>query len=157
MSVTTGPLGGGALAHVLEAVTEMKRGAKPSGRSHSVPIEDVTPDTPLPFCIQKLWYDLHCLQYATHLEQAGKSQSPATWAFEKDSKGNPITGDALQVRRPKFRQHKDERNDPEKIRKSTQENLVSLPNRCVGGQATGPTARIPLSTRTVGSERRRYD
>jgi hypothetical protein len=139
MSVTTGVLSGGALAHFLEAVTAMKRSATPGGATVSLSAQDVTPDTPLPFCIHKLWYDLHCLQYATHIEQAGKTQSSETWALEKDSAtGVLIAGDALQVRRPKFRQHKDERDDPEKIRKSTQENLMRSQTDALEGRLRDP-------------------
>ncbi|MEK9133848.1 MAG: ATP-binding protein, partial [Pseudomonadota bacterium] len=82
---------------------------------------------------------LHCLQYATHIEQPGKTQSPETWALEKDSAtGTPIAGDAFQVRRPKFRQHKDEKNDPEKIRKSTHENLMRSQTDALEGRLRDP-------------------
>ena len=137
-SLTFGTLSSGALAHVLDTVTEMKRLSRPGGSAVSTPAA-VTADSPLPFCIHKLWFDLHCLQYATHLEQAGKTQSPETWALEKDSAtGDLIVGDALQVRRPKFRQHKDEKNDPEKIRKSTQENLMRSQTDALEGRLRDP-------------------
>ena len=139
MSITTGVLSSGALAHFLDAITAMKRSAKPGGAKVSLPLEDVTPDTPLPFSIHKLWYDLHCLQYATHIEQPGKSQSSETWALEKDlATGNPMMGDAFQVKRPKFRQHKDEKNDPEKIRKSTHENLMRSQTDALEGRLRDP-------------------
>lgn len=124
MSLSTGPLGGAALAYFLDAVTTMKRASKPAGKPVGLAAENITADTPVPFCIQKLWYDLHTLQYATHREQPGKSQSRETWALEKDGDGNDLLGDAMQIVRPKFKQHKDEKNDPEKIRKSSNENLM---------------------------------
>ena len=138
MNITTSALPPAGLAHFLDAVTAMKRSAKPGGKAFSIPVEDVTADTPLPFSIHKLWYDLHCLQYATHFEQPGKSQSPETWALEKDAKGILLKGDALQVRRPKFRQHKDEKQDPEKIRKSTQENLMRSQTDALEGRLRDP-------------------
>lgn len=124
-SITTGALAGGALAHFLSAITTMKQSSSPGGAPIPFPAEGVTPDTPLPFCIHKVWYDLHCLQYATHIEQTGKAQSRETWALERETANESAAlGDAMQVKRPKFRQHKDEKGDPEKIRKSSQENLM---------------------------------
>lgn len=124
MALSTGSITGGALAHFLDALTSMKRAATPAGEKIGGLTDTATADTPLPFCIQKLWYDLHTLQYATHREQPGKSQSKETWALEKDDEGNDLLGDAMQVKRPKFKPHKDEKNDPEKIRKSSHENLM---------------------------------
>lgn len=138
MSITTGPLGGGALAQFLDSVTAMKRAAKPAGNKITMRIQDVTPDTPLPFCIQKLWYTLHTLQYATHVEQAAKSQSRETWALELDENGKEMVGDAVQVIRPRFKPHKDEKGDPEKIRKSTQENLMKPQTDALEGRLRDP-------------------
>jgi uncharacterized protein len=138
MGITTGPLSGNALSHFLDTVTSMKRGAKPGGHEHALSTEDVTADAPLPFSIHRLWYDVHCLQNATHLEQAGKIQCRETWAIEKDSEGNPLIGDALQVRRPKFRPHKDVGGDPEKIRKSTNEHLMRSQTDALEGRLRDP-------------------
>jgi DNA helicase HerA-like ATPase len=138
MSTTTGLLAGGAQAYFVDAITNMKRAAKPGGKAISIAADDVTVDTPLPFCIHKLWYDLHCLQYATHLEQPGKTQSPETWALEKDGNGVSLKGDALGVKRPKFRQHKDEKGDAEKIRKSSQENLMRPQTDALEGKLRDP-------------------
>jgi uncharacterized protein len=139
MAVTTGALSGSALAHFLEAVTEMKRSCKPGKGALALSPQDVTPDTPLPFSIHKLWYDLHCLQYATHVESAGRAQSSETWALEADAAtGSPIRGDALLVRRPKFKRHKDEKNDTEKIRKSTSDNLMRSQTDALEGRLRDP-------------------
>jgi hypothetical protein len=112
----------------------MKRASKPAGKTVEMANENVTADTPLPFCIQKLWYDLHTLQYATHILPAGKSQSRDTWAVEKDANGRELLGDPLQVKRPKFRPNKDDAGDPEKIRKSSQENLMRAQTDALEGK-----------------------
>jgi hypothetical protein len=134
MSLSTGALGGASLAYFLDAVTTMKRASKPAGKTVEMANENVTADTPLPFCIQKLWYDLHTLQYATHILPAGKSQSRDTWAVEKDANGRELLGDPLQVKRPKFRPNKDDAGDPEKIRKSSQENLMRAQTDALEGK-----------------------
>ena len=145
MSITMGPLGGAGLAQVLNAMTAMKRASRPGGAKIMMPNEDITADTPLPFCIQKLWYDLHTLQYATHVEQAGRSQSRDTWALEKDAGGKEMVGDALQIIRPKFKQHKDEKGDPEKIRKSSQENLMRSQTDALEGRLRDPRLNFLFS------------
>lgn len=104
MSVTTGTLTSGSLAYFLETVTTMKRVSKPGGRSVSMPTEDVTADTPLPFCIHKLWYEMHCHHYATHTVGPNANQSETTRAYEVNATSNmPYQGDVLKTQRPRFR------------------------------------------------------
>lgn len=104
MSVTTGMLSGNALAQFLDVLTSMKRLSRPAGIDLGLAPEDVTADSPLPFCIHKLWHDLHCQQYATHTAAPSANQTEATRAYELDSKSKqPRLGDALLVQRPAFR------------------------------------------------------
>ena len=124
MSLSTGPLGGGALAYFLDAITTMKRASKPAGKAVEMAPENTTADTPVPFCIQKFWYDLHTLQYATHILPKDKPQSRDTWAVEKDASGKELLGDALRVVRPKFRPNKNDAGDSEKILLSSQKDLM---------------------------------
>jgi hypothetical protein len=139
MGVTTGTLSGAALAHFQTAMTEMKRASKPGSGEQLVGSADVSADTPLPFCIHKLWYDLHCLQYATHIEDADKPQSRETWALERDLQtGEVCAGDAMEVRRPRFRQHKSVQGDPEKIRKSVNESLMRPQTDALEGRLRDP-------------------
>ncbi len=139
VSLTMGPLSGAALALVLDSILEKKKASKPGGAPHGLDNSEVTADTPLPFSIQQLWYELHTLQYATHLEVAGKGQSRVTWALETDPQtGKPMSGDAENVVRPKFRPHKDEKNDPEKIRKSNQDSLMRPQTDALEGRLRDP-------------------
>lgn len=124
MSLSTGPLGGASLAYFLDAVTTMKKASKPAGKAVEMSAENTTADTPLPFCIQKLWYDLHTLQYATHILPKDKPQSRDTWAVEKDASGKEFLGDAMHVVRPKFRPNKNDKDDPEKILLSSHKDLM---------------------------------
>lgn len=134
MGLSTGQLGGAALAHFLDAVTTMKRESKPGGRELEMDAENTTADTPVPFCIQKLWYDLHTLQYATHILPTGKPQSRDTWAVEKDASGNELLGDALRVERPKFRPNKNDAGDTEKILLSSQKDLMRMQTDTLEGK-----------------------
>lgn len=80
-------------------------------------------DSPVPFSLHKLWFDLHCEMRATHFARAGQPQSRDTWALELGADGVPVqAGNALGGIPPRFLPPKDNRDDPEKIRHS-QSNL----------------------------------
>lgn len=134
MGLTTGGVSGAALGHFLDTITTMKRASKPAGKPIGMLADDITADTPVPFSIHQLWYDLHTLQYATHILPKNASQSRLTWALEKDADGKEILGDPTQVKRPKFRPNKDDAGDPEKIRKSSQENLMRAQTDALEGK-----------------------
>lgn len=139
ISLTTGPISGAALTIVLDSVLEKKKASRPGNAAHGIASPRITADTPLPFSIHQLWYELHTLQYATHVEQAGKGQSKQTWALESDAAtGSPLDGSAIDVIRPKFKAHKDEKNDPEKIRKSSHENLMRSQTDALEGRLRDP-------------------
>lgn len=55
-------------------------------------------DSPLPFSIHRLWYELYLLISATHLQTGNQSQ--ATVAFRQGPTGPVDRGDALSVRPP---------------------------------------------------------
>lgn len=124
MKISTGPLGGDSLTYFLDAVTNMKRASKPAGKALEMATESTTADSPVPFCIQKLWYDLHALQYATHILPKGTPQSRDTWAVERDPEDNELLGEVMNVIRPKFKPHKNDKEDPEKIFLSNKKDLM---------------------------------
>lgn len=105
ISVSTSGLSGVMQAQFVETIAGMKRLSKPSGTASGLAANDVTADTPLPFCIHKLWHDLHTLHYATHNVAPSANQTEVTRAYELDpaNANNPIKGDALAVKRPQFR------------------------------------------------------
>lgn len=105
VSVATGTLAGVTLAQFIEAIAAMKRLAKPCGAASGLEAHEVTADTPLPFCLHKLWHDLHSLHYATHTVAPSANQSEDTRAYDVDPQNNnqPAKGDALTLKRPRFR------------------------------------------------------
>jgi hypothetical protein len=105
INVATSGLSGVTLAQFIESIAGMKRVSKPAGHPPGLGPNDITADTPLPFCIHKLWHDLHTLHYATHDVAPSANQTEQSRAYELNvSEGNnPIKGDALSVKRPQFR------------------------------------------------------
>jgi hypothetical protein len=63
---------------------------------------DVTADTPLPFSIHQLWYEFHELTHATHTAQQN-AQNADTRAYQLDTYGNPVRGDARRVVAPTYK------------------------------------------------------
>ncbi len=101
-----------------ERITALKVEAFKKYPRGGLTVERITVDTPVPFSIHRLWYEMHCEVIGTFREEPGKPQCSETWAVEKDSDGNQILGDAMSAIPPSFLPIKDEKNDPEKIRLS---------------------------------------
>lgn len=77
--------------------------------------EMVDADSPIPFSLNKLWYDLYCAEFGTYYSANGNEPIEANWAFKIDDNGNPLRGDAVRGIPPRFREVKSVAGDPEKI------------------------------------------
>lgn len=89
-------------AALIDKIKELKRLSLEKQGRPGVTTENVTVDTPVPFSIHRLWYDLHRLVFSTHTAQ-GHSQSRATEAIVEDSEGKRLEGDIMAVQPPKYR------------------------------------------------------
>jgi len=105
ITFSMGATAGTQLSAISERIVALKQVAKPTNTPHAVPKESLTADTPLPFCIHRLWLDLHCLHYGTHTCSSNQNQSDATYAWQTDT--NPpnaqLRGNAMSVLRPVFK------------------------------------------------------
>ena len=120
LPITLGHIEGPDRGVVIDKLTDLKREALEEIPRNGVSLDNLTGDTPIPFSLHRLWFDLHCEMRATHLEKPNQPQSRNTWALELDDAGNPVEpGDVMQCRTPRFRPAKDQKGDPEKIRLST--------------------------------------
>ena len=103
-AVAFGTVGGPANANIQESITSMKRAARPAGTPVNLPIADITVDSPIPFCIHKLWYDLHCHHYATHSVGPSSNQTHATREYDTLPNETALSvGNAINVERPHFK------------------------------------------------------
>jgi hypothetical protein len=71
---------------ILEAISALKESALNLVPRPGVTAETLTVDSPIPFSIHKLWFDLHCQVYSTHVAPRSE-QSSATQAFLVDDTG----------------------------------------------------------------------
>jgi hypothetical protein len=104
---------------VIDKITAMKKAAFRLGSYPGISETTITVDTPIPFSIHQLWFDLHCEMLATFYESADQTQSKDTWALEKDNNGEVVcAGDVMGAIPPAFRPLKNVARDSEKIRAS---------------------------------------
>jgi len=89
-------------AALVEKVKLLKVASLEAQSRSGVTPDTMTVDTPIPFSIHRLWYELHRLICSTHTAQPN-NQSPATEAIEIDRNGNALQGDIMQVIPPKYR------------------------------------------------------
>jgi DNA helicase HerA-like ATPase len=130
LPATLGTVDDASRAAVLEKITALKRSALETTPRAGVSVDTLTVDSPVPFSIRRLWYDLHFDIHATYVEDQTRPQSEWQLAF-RDGEG--AQGDAETVRPPLFRPHKNIAGDPEKIRQST--STLSI-RRQLGGLAS---------------------
>ena len=120
LPLTLGGVEGSDRGAVVDRITDLKQKSLKETPRKGVSLDSLTVDTPVPFSLHQLWFDLHCEMHATHRVNPGQPQSRQTWALQTDEGGNLVEpGDVMQCRPPRFRSVKDVRDDPEKIRLST--------------------------------------
>lgn len=85
---------------IAEKIRAQKLAALGTGRFGLTEAE-LTVDTPIPFSIHQLWYELHHAMYSTHRAMS-TGQSEATVAYELDAQGVEMKGDASRIVPPKY-------------------------------------------------------
>lgn len=104
LSVTLGDLDDAGRGAVLEKITAMKLTALGKKARAGVTDDNLTVDSPVPFSIHQLWFDLHRLANATHTVAGGQSES--TEALLTDGGGRAVQpGDPVRVIPPKYKPH----------------------------------------------------
>jgi len=118
MRVTFGtlPIDGKARNIILERVLAAKIQTLSVQPNNGIDPSSITADSPVPFSLNQLWYELYCHEFGTYLSAGGaKPADKATWAYECDNAGAPIVGDVQAGIPPRFRKVKNVAADPEKI------------------------------------------
>ena len=139
MPVTFGKLEGRERGALVDRIVALKRQAVATCPKKGVTGDDLTVDTPVPFSIHKLWFDLYCEINATHFPKGGTVQSRNTWALEMGSDGKPIQpGNVMKVVPPRFRAAKNVSGDSEKIRLSNSNLNISRPVDALGARLRDP-------------------
>jgi hypothetical protein len=101
VSLTMGGLDDKGLAVVGEKVVALKRAAVQKSGFAGVNVATLTVDSPVPFSLKQLWFDLHQDEFATHTAQ-GTGQNDETIAYEVNENGEKIKGSAKDVVPPRY-------------------------------------------------------
>lgn len=99
---------------LLERVLQMKEESFLNHPVNGVTLDTLSVDSPIPFSLNKLWYNLYSETFATYYSKS-KSQSPENWAYELDQEGDEIKGDLEKAIPPRFKHVKNDKDDEEKI------------------------------------------
>ena len=116
ISMSMGSVTATPLTLLQERILACKRASKAGGAAHGLPDLSVTIDTPLPFSVYQLWYDLYSLHCASHSVSKNQNQNENTRTYAEE--GTPavkMLGNADKLERPRFRALKDEKNDADKV------------------------------------------
>ena len=89
-------------AGVVEKLRELKLSSLASVPRRGVSEDTVTVDSPIPFSIHRLWYDLYRLVCSTHTTPSA-NQSLETEALQENDCGDMQLGDILRVIPPSYR------------------------------------------------------
>jgi len=89
-------------AALVEKIKSLKVSSLHSKAREGVTDDTLTVDTPIPFSIHRLWYELYRLVCSTHTAQAN-GQNETTEAIEHGSDDQPLLGDIMKVMPPKYR------------------------------------------------------
>lgn len=117
MSLTFGsfPVDSKARNLIMERIIAAKVATVEADDDSDIDPEAVNADSPIPFDIKKLWYDLYCQEFGTYFSGKGKTPVEENWAYKLDAQGQPIKGDASKGLPPRFREVKSVAGDDEKI------------------------------------------
>jgi hypothetical protein len=99
-----GKLNDAQIAIVSDYIVNLKREALETQPREGVTNDSVTVDSPVPFCIHKLWLELHKREHQTVIPKPGKSTEDVEPAYLLDSSSKPVQlGDAMSVTPPQYR------------------------------------------------------
>jgi hypothetical protein len=104
VKLSFGDLGDEARASVADAIVALKRESLGNQAREGVTEAKLTMDSPVPFCIHKLWFDLHQREHRTIIPKPGGAPDEVESAYVLDDNGNPVQlGDAMSVTPPQYR------------------------------------------------------
>lgn len=102
-------LDGQKAGSVADYILSLKREALSSYKQENRTIDGITEntvtvDSPVPFCLHKMWLELHKKEYLTVVPRPGGTADERDPAYVLDSQNNPVQlGDAMSVTPPSYR------------------------------------------------------
>lgn len=104
VSLAFGKLSDSQTAAVADFVMNLKRESLGKQARTGIDAETVTVDSPVPFCLHKMWLELHRREHLTVVPKPGSLADEREPAYVLGADNKPIqTGDAMTVTPPLFR------------------------------------------------------
>ena len=104
IKLSFGELSDEAMAAVADVIVALKREALENQPRAGISGSRLTADSPVPFCIHRLWFDLHQREHRTIIPRPGGDPDEVEPAYVLDAAGEPLeTGDAMTVTPPVYR------------------------------------------------------
>jgi uncharacterized protein len=104
IGLALGKLNDAQTAAVADAIVQLKKEALVSCPRDGVEESRVTVDTPIPFCLHKLWFELHKREHHTLIPRPGGAADDVDPAYVVGIDGAPQQlGDAMSVTPPLYR------------------------------------------------------
>jgi len=104
VSFAFGKLNDSQSAAVADFILQLKKESLSESPREGIDSKTVTVDSPIPFCLHKLWLELHKREHLTVVPKPGSSSDEKEPAYVLDTKGNAIQlGDAMTVTPPQYR------------------------------------------------------
>ena len=88
---------------LVDRIKALKVSSLQKQKREGVNADKVTVDTPVPFSIHRLWYELYREVLSNHTVGPSSNQSSETEAIASDDSGNAIVGDIMGVTPPTYR------------------------------------------------------
>jgi hypothetical protein len=102
--LASGALNDAQAANIGDFVVSLKRESLAAKALAGVTAEDLTVDSPVPFCLHKMWLELWRREHLTVVPKPGGAQDERVPAYVLGPDGQPVqTGDAMNVIPPQFR------------------------------------------------------
>lgn len=104
LAFTFGKLNDSQNAAVADLVLNLKKESLASKALDGITEDTLTVDSPVPFCIHKLWFELHKREHHTLIPKPGAGTDEVEPAYVVDGTGAPVqTGDPMTVTPPLYR------------------------------------------------------
>ena len=98
-----GNLDNAKYATISDWVMKLKRESLNNHPIKGIDSTNITVDTPTPFCLHKLWYELYKKDFMTIVPRPGGASDEVDPAYAKDDHENDLVGDAMSVIPPTYR------------------------------------------------------
>ncbi len=116
VALAFGRLNDAQTAAVAEAIVQLKKAGLASYPRDGVEESRVTVDSPIPFCLHKLWFELHIREHQTFIPRPGGAADEVIPAYVLGPDNQPLQlGDAMTVTPPLYRTVKTTGPAPERV------------------------------------------